>query len=161
MDLASLHRAHVETLSQGTAAALEKTGFGALLIHSGTPLKRTLADDQYWPLRVTPHFQHWLPLAEPGCALLIVPGRKPHLWRGLEQSFWEAPAPPESDHFWNSFEISSGRAQMPAGRVASCMVKRRIWRRRWRRERSRACTTRRAPCSAWARRRRWGAAFGR
>ena len=118
MDLASLHRAHVEQLGTDTSAALEKTGFDALLIHSGTPLKRTEADDQYWPLRPTPHFQHWLPLAEPGCALLIVPGRKPHLFRTLEHSFWEAPAPPESDHFWSSFEVSSGKASLPSGRVA-------------------------------------------
>src|SRR2546430_12161758 len=118
MDLRYLHRGHVEELSRNIAAALEKTGFSALAVHSGAPLKRTLADDQYWPLRPTPHFQHWLPLAEPACALLVVPGRKPHLFRGMEQSFWEAPAPPESDHFWNSFEVSTGLAQVPAGALA-------------------------------------------
>ena len=118
MDLASLHRAHVEKVSQGTAAALEKSGFSALLIHSGTALKRTEADDQYWALRPTPHFQHWLPLAESGCALLFVPGRKPHLFRPEERSFWEAPAPPESDHFWGSFEVSSSKPQVPQARTA-------------------------------------------
>src|SRR5262249_21393552 len=107
-----------QTLSQGTADALDKAGFDALLIHSGTPIKRTQADDQYWPLRVTPHFQHWLPLVEPACALLIVSGRKPQLYRGLEYSFWEAPAPPESGHFWDSFEIAAGKPVLPEGRVA-------------------------------------------
>src|SRR5438132_6840519 len=104
MDLASLHRAHVETLQRGTAAALSESGFSALVIHSGTALKRTEADDQYWPLRPTPHFQHWLPLAEPGCLLAIEPGRAPRLTRTLEPSYWEMPAPPESDHFWGAFE---------------------------------------------------------
>ena len=118
MDLSALHRAHVEKLSQETAAALAQTGFDALLIHSGTPLKRTEADDQYWPLRPTPHFQHWLPLAEPGCFLLVAPGRKPKLFRAQEQSFWEAPAAPESDHFWGSLEVASGKPSLPAGRVA-------------------------------------------
>jgi Xaa-Pro dipeptidase len=118
MDLASLHRAHVETLQRGTAAALEKTGFSALLIHSGAPLKRTEADDAYWPLRPTPHFQHWLPLAEPGCALLIQPGRKPRLFRPKEQSFWEALPPPESGHFWASFEVIESAPQAPQGRTA-------------------------------------------
>src|SRR2546423_1236730 len=72
MELPYLHRAHVEQLSREVAAALEKSGFDALAVHSGAPLKRTDADDQYWPLRPTPHFQHWLPLEGPrrcgGCS---------------------------------------------------------------------------------------------
>src|SRR5437868_3816631 len=117
MDLANLHRAHVGQLLHGVAEALEKSGFTALVLHSGTPLKRTDADDQFWPLRATPHFQHWLPLAEPGCLLIVVPGRKPVLVRPRPQSFWEAPAPPEVDHFWPSFEVVEF-APLPAGRVA-------------------------------------------
>src|SRR5438445_838862 len=118
MDLRYLHRGHVEELSRNIAAALEKTGFSALAVHSGAPLKRTDADDQYWPLRPTPHFQHWLPLAEPGCLLIVVPGRKPVLARPAAQSFWEAPAPPEVDHFWSSFELVEALPPLPAGRVA-------------------------------------------
>jgi Xaa-Pro dipeptidase len=118
MDLESLHRRHVEQLSGKTAAALEKTGYAALLLHSGTPLKRTGADDQYWSLRVTPHFHHWLPLQESGSSLLIVPGRRPRLFRPDEQSIWEAPAPPESDHFWGAFEVSRGAPVLPQGRIA-------------------------------------------
>src|SRR3954462_3381559 len=118
MDLSALHRAHVQALSRGTAAALEKSGFDAILIHSGTPLKRTQADDQFWPLRVTPHFQHWLPLAEPACWLLVVPGQQAHLFRAAEARFWGGPAPPESQHFWGSFDVSGGKPVRPAGRVA-------------------------------------------
>src|SRR5438067_95407 len=118
MDLANLHRAHVGQLLHGVAEALEKSGFTALVLHSGTPLKRTDADDQFWPLRATPHFQHWLPLAEPGCLLIVVPGRKPVLVRPRPQSFWEAPAAPETDHFWDSFEVTEVAPGLPGGRVA-------------------------------------------
>src|SRR5438067_12949659 len=118
MDLGNLHRAHVGQLLQQVATPLEHGGFSALVVHSGTPLKRTDADDQYWPLRPTPHFQHWLPLAEPGCLLLVVPGRKPVLVRPAAQSFWEAPAPPEVDHFWSSFEVVEALPPLPPGRVA-------------------------------------------
>ena len=118
MDFNELHRAHVEVVSRGVAAALEKAGFLALVVHSGTPQKRTDADDQYWPLRPTPHFQHWLPLAEAGCLLIAVPGRRPVLVRPPVQSFWEAPPAPESDHFWGSFEVVEAVPQLPAGRVA-------------------------------------------
>src|SRR5438132_3237256 len=118
MELPYLHRAHVEQLSREVAAALEKSGFDALAVHSGAPLKRTDADDQYWPLRPTPHFQHWLPLAEPGCLLVVVPGRKPFLVRPRAQSFWEAPASPEVDYFWSSFEVVEALPPLPRGRVA-------------------------------------------
>ena len=118
MDLETLHRSHIAQVSRGTAVALEKAGFSALLIHSGTPLKRTGADDQFWALRPTPHFHHWLPLHDSGCTLLIVPGHKPRLFRPAEENIWEAPAPPESDHFWNEFEVSTAAPRVPPGRVA-------------------------------------------
>src|SRR3989449_8365012 len=105
MDLGNLHRAHVGDLLRQVAPLLENGGFAGLVVHSGTPQKRTDADDQYWPLRPTPHFQHWLPLAEAGCLLIAVPGRRPVLVRPPVQSFWEAPPAPESDHFWGSFEV--------------------------------------------------------
>src|SRR5216683_2169415 len=122
--LEELHRAHVSRLASDTANALRQHGYDALVVHSGAPQKRTQADDQYWPLRVTPEFQHWLPLSEAGCALVVEPGRTPRLLRLTETSFWEAPAPSETDHFWSSFEVAeaSSPAQMrdllPRGRVA-------------------------------------------
>src|SRR6266478_6415312 len=118
MDLKELHRVHIEVISRGVAAALDKAGFAALVVHSGTPQKRTDADDQYWPLRPTPHFQHWLPLAEPGCLLIAVPGRRAVLVRPPVQSYWEAPPVLESDHFWGSFEVVEAVPQLPAGRLA-------------------------------------------
>src|SRR3954469_14665793 len=118
MDFISLHRRHVEELSGRVARVLDECGITALTVHSGTPQKRTAADDQYWPLRPTPHFQHWLPLSEPGCLLIVAPARKPILVRPPVLSFWEAPAAPESDHFWSSFEIVEAVPQLPPGRVA-------------------------------------------
>jgi Xaa-Pro dipeptidase len=112
--LEELHRAHVARLAADTGQALRQHGYDALVVHSGSPQKRTQADDQYWPLRVTPEFQHWLPLSEAGCALVVEPGRKPRLLRLQETNFWEAPAPPDTDHFWGAFEVAeaSSPAQM-------------------------------------------------
>jgi len=123
--LEGLHRAHVSRLAADTGQALRKHGYDALVVHSGAPQKRTQADDQYWPLRVTPEFQHWLPLMEPGCALVVEPGRKPRLLRLRETNFWEALALPETDHFWGSFDVveaSSAPAMrdlLPRARVAN------------------------------------------
>jgi Xaa-Pro dipeptidase len=114
MDFVKLHRSHVEELSQGVAAALDENGFSALVLHSGTPVKRTGADDQFWPLRPTPHFQHWLPLAEPGCLLIISPGRRPVLVRQRVQSFWEGQPATDVDHFWSSFDVVEAISPLPA-----------------------------------------------
>jgi Xaa-Pro dipeptidase len=117
-NLGPLYRAHVDALQRATEAALEKAGLPALAIHSGTPQKRTEADDAYWPLRPTPHFQHWLPLEEPGCVLVVRQDKRPRLVRTLQPSFWEAPRPPESDHFWSAFEVienGDARQFLPAG----------------------------------------------
>src|SRR2546426_12817527 len=99
MDLPYLHREHVGELSRDIATAMEKTGFSALAVHSGAPLKRTDDDDQYWALRPTAHFQHWLPLAEPCCLLLVMAGGKPVLFAPPVQSYCEAPAPAQGDQF--------------------------------------------------------------
>jgi Xaa-Pro dipeptidase len=123
-ELEELHRAHVSRLAADTARALQKHGFDALVIHSGTPLKWMQPDDNYWPLRTMPEFRHWAPLNEAGCAVVVETGRKPRLLRPTERSFWEAPAPPESNHFWSSFDVtevpsaSAMRELMPKGRVA-------------------------------------------
>lgn len=122
--LEGLYRAHVSKLSADTAQALRKNGYDALVIHSGRPQKRTQVDDAYWPLRVTPEFHRWLPLSEPGCALVIEADRKPRLLRLVETNFWEALAPPEVDWFWGSFDVAEVgsedklRGLMPRGRVA-------------------------------------------
>jgi Xaa-Pro dipeptidase len=122
--LEELHRAHVSRLAADTARALQQHGFDALVIHSGSPLKWVQVDDNYWPLRTTPEFRHWAPLHEAGCALVVEPGRKPRLLRPTERSFWEDPAPPESEHFWGAFDVvevpaaSAMRELMPEGSAA-------------------------------------------
>src|SRR5450631_1349559 len=78
---AKLHAAHVEHVRAAYAAALERAGLDGVLVHSGALIAKTKFDDQDWPLRPTPHFQHWLALTEPDCYLLVVPGRKPTLLR--------------------------------------------------------------------------------
>ncbi len=105
MILESSYRAHVERLQTAYATAAEELGFAGLVIHSGRPGKKSTADDQYWPLRPTPAFAHWLPLVEPDCALLIAGGRKPRLVRPRVTDFWEGQAPITGEHFWARFEI--------------------------------------------------------
>jgi Xaa-Pro dipeptidase len=123
-DLSRLHREHVAQLQRGAGAALEAEGYGAVALHSGTPQLRTRFDDRFWPLQPSPCFQHWLPLAEPGCVLVVAAGKQPILMRSRETSFWEAPAPPATDHFWGPFEVreiaqaQAAKEHLPRGRTA-------------------------------------------
>ena len=104
-ELKRLYQSHLAELQASYGKALEAGGFDAIVVHSGWAAKRTRFDDQYWPLRPTPFFQHWLPLQEPECALVLAPGAKPKLLRPKWTNFWEAPQEPESNHFWDSFEV--------------------------------------------------------
>ena len=47
--------AQVPGLMAGGQAA---SGFDAVVVHGGSARKRSDFDDQWWPLRATPHFQH-------------------------------------------------------------------------------------------------------
>ena len=123
-DLVSLYPDHLARLAQGYARALDANGFDAVVIHSGTARKRVDVDDQYWPVRPTPHLQHWVPLAEPDALLVVRPGRRPSLLRVTRFDFWEHPFAPEGDHFAPHFDavsldaIDDAKAHLPAGRVA-------------------------------------------
>ncbi|MFO0678577.1 MAG: Xaa-Pro dipeptidase [Polyangiaceae bacterium] len=96
---APLYRAHVDDLVRRYAPILEDAGLDALVIHSGAAKTRTDFDDQFWSVRPTPHYQHWLPLADPDSFLLVEPGKTPLLLWATNASFWENLPAPESDEF--------------------------------------------------------------
>lgn len=104
-ELERLYGEHVASLERGTARALEESGWDGLVVHSGTPTARSAFDDQEWPLRPTPHFQHWAPLPRADSAVLYVPGRRPVLYENVAASYWEKPAAPETEHFRGAFEV--------------------------------------------------------
>lgn len=123
-ELSALYPDHVSRLETEYGRAIEEADFGALVIHSGAENKQNHFDDQYWPLRPTPAFTHWLPLREQNAALILVPGSKPKLVRTVAFDFWHSAHAPEGDHFWDRFEVVevSDPAQVaehiPSGRVA-------------------------------------------
>ena len=104
--LTHLFEEHVKEIARAYATIVPKAGFDAVVIHSGSLKSRTDFDDQFWPLRPTPHFQHWVPLAQPDCAIIYTIGKKPQLVWLQANSIWEKPAKPETEHFLGAFEIS-------------------------------------------------------
>ena len=111
-----LHEAHVASLRDAYAAVLARHGFDGVLIHSGSLVRKTRFDDQDWPLRTTPHFQHWLPLAEPDCHLLVMPGARPKLFRPETTSFWETRPEPPAAWLLEPFDVVRGDVEPPAGK---------------------------------------------
>jgi Xaa-Pro dipeptidase len=124
LDLDRLYLEHVKEVERRCARVLGDHGWDAMVVHSGSPAKRSAFDDQYWPLRVVPHFAHWTSLAEPDCALVVRPGARARLVRSLATSFWEKAAPPDSSAFLDALDVVTvvdadhARGQFGSGRVA-------------------------------------------
>lgn len=110
--LVALYRDHVHALTQAYSAALAAHGYDAVVLHSGRAKKRTEFDDQYWPHRPVPHFQHWAPIADPDAYVVVEQGKGARLTWPVCTSFWEKPLPPESDHFLEALDVS--RDALPA-----------------------------------------------
>jgi Xaa-Pro dipeptidase len=123
-DLHGRYAEHLRVLTAGYGNALAAHGYDAVVIHGGVARKRSEYDDQYWSLRPTPHFQHWVPVSEPDAALVFRAGETPVLARVPCTSFWEAPPPPESSHFLDhvtALTLTAAddlKAHLPGGRVA-------------------------------------------
>ncbi len=120
-NLSALYLAHHASLRRSVDALLQSQQLDALVVHAGRPRLRTRFDDQYWPLRPVPHFQHWLPLVEADATLVLRPGQRPRLLRVVERNFWEHSAPLAYDFWRASFDeesfadLAALKAALPPG----------------------------------------------
>jgi Xaa-Pro dipeptidase len=103
--LPALYADHLERLGRLVGEALGEHGLEALVLSAGSLSPTSRFDDQHWPFRPTPAFTHWVPLREPGSALIVRPGATPRLIRAEQAGFWDAPPRIESHHIWSSFEV--------------------------------------------------------
>jgi Xaa-Pro dipeptidase len=115
--LRALYEDHLRTLEAGYAKALAATGFDAVVVHSGSPKKRSEFDDQYFPHRATPEFMHWVPINDRDCAIVVEPGKKTVLVWPEVKDFWERPALPESMHFMHALDVRrAAKPELPTGK---------------------------------------------
>jgi Xaa-Pro dipeptidase len=126
MEEAALHNLylqHVGALQHAAETLLAAHHLDALVIHSGRAAKKSLFDDQYWPLRVTPHFLHWAPLELADCAVIVRPGRRPALVYNVARDYWDG-APDVDPLVLEAFEVLEvtdpevARTLIPSGSVA-------------------------------------------
>jgi Xaa-Pro dipeptidase len=104
-DLLPHYVAHVRELADRTRRALASAEFDGLAIHSGTPLLRSVFDDNSWPLRLVPHFQHWAHLPWPDAVLAFDGGARPRLFYSRDRSFWERPVEPDFAAMGQALEL--------------------------------------------------------
>ena len=128
--LSSLYRDHIRTVEARYATALSEAGYDAVIVHSGTPKKRTEFDDQFFPLRPTPEFHLWAPLTEPDCFVVFQAGanKKTMLVWPECKSFWERPAPPDATYFLSALDVRCiDEPDLPALSAGSGGAKRIAW----------------------------------
>ena len=118
--------AHLEAVAQRTARALEASGFGSLLIHSGSP-PMIFRDDQTYPFKVNADFKLWAPLTDvTDCFVYFEPGRRPQLVFHKPEDYWHKPADLPDAYWTRSFDVqpvpdrAAARARLPQdlGRTA-------------------------------------------
>ncbi|WP_093321917.1 Xaa-Pro dipeptidase [Thorsellia anophelis] len=99
--------AHIKILQENVAVLLSKSKFDALLIHSGE-LIYSFMDDQSYPFRVNPLFNHWVPITDvPNCWLLVDGVNKPKLWFYSPVDYWHNVETIPNAKWTEQFEIST------------------------------------------------------
>jgi Xaa-Pro dipeptidase len=124
--LAALHEEHLLALGAAYGRLAEAHGLAAIVVHGGRAKKRSRFDDQYFALRSTPHFQHWVALSEHDCAIVVCPGKTPMLVWPTARDFWERPRVPTTTSFTHTRALKVERPSLyattkellPEGKIA-------------------------------------------
>ena len=104
--LADLYPAHIETLTQRHARALEETRFDHLIVFAGA-LHYAFLDDNSYPFRPNPLFKWWVPVVDnPNCSVVFTPGQKPRLIFFQPVDYWYKPAETPFGYWTRHFDIT-------------------------------------------------------
>src|ERR1700761_1325476 len=96
---------HLEAVCQRTALALNACGFGALLVHSGSPVM-IFEDDQPHTFQVHAPFKVWVPLSDVRDSFVYFePGARPKLLFHSPPDYWHKPAALPQGYWTRHFDI--------------------------------------------------------
>jgi Xaa-Pro dipeptidase len=106
--ISSLHAAfgpHLESVCDRSAQALAATGFGALLVHSGS-LLMIFEDDQPHSFQVNAAFKVWVPVSDiPDSFIYFEPGSRPRLLFHSPPDYWHKPTALPQAYWTRHFDI--------------------------------------------------------
>ncbi len=114
---------HLEALCQRTAQALNACGYGALLVHSGSPVM-IFEDDQPHSFQVHAPFKVWVPLSDvPDSFIYFEPGARPKLLFHSPPDYWHQPPALPQGYWTRHFDIipigERQGARTALGKIAS------------------------------------------
>lgn len=105
--LASTFGAHLGTLCERTARALQTSGFNSLLVHAGSLLE-IFQDDRTYPFEAHAPFKVWVPLQDaPDSFVWFEPGTRPRLILHQPQDYWYQSAQTPQDYWVSHFDLRS------------------------------------------------------
>ena len=105
--LASTFGAHLGTLCERTARALQTSGFTSLLVHAGS-LLGIFQDDRTYPFEAHAPFKVWVPLQDaPDSFVWFEPGTRPRLIVHQPQDYWYQSAQTPQDYWVSHFDLRS------------------------------------------------------
>ena len=105
--LASTFGAHLGTLCERTARALQTSGFTSLLVHAGSRLE-IFQDDRTYPFEAHAPFKVWVPLQDaPDSFVWFEPGTRPRLIVHQPQDYWYQSAQTPQDYWVSHFDLRS------------------------------------------------------
>jgi Xaa-Pro dipeptidase len=99
--------AHLGTLCERTARALQTSGFTSLLVHAGSLLE-IFQDDRTYPFEAHAPFKVWVPLQDaPDSFVWFEPGTRPRLIVHQPQDYWYQSAQTPQDYWVSHFDLRS------------------------------------------------------
>ena len=105
--LASTFGAHLESVCDRTARALQACGFRSLLVHAGSLLE-VFEDDRTYPFEAHAPFKVWVPLADAYDSFVFFePGARPRLILNQPQDYWYKSAQTPQDYWVGHFDVRS------------------------------------------------------
>jgi Xaa-Pro dipeptidase len=119
----ALFSAHFEETLLATRKLMANHQVSCLVLRSGDPKRKSRFDDQWFPLRVTPHFQRFVPgLNEPAAALVIRQSGVPELYWPKQSSFWEGIPSAPTDLWGDSMRIKREPYPEATSSVGLCVT---------------------------------------
>jgi Xaa-Pro dipeptidase len=96
---------HLEFVCKAAAQALEASGFGSLLVHSGS-FAPIFEDDRTYPFEVNAPFKVWVPVSDvPDSFVYFVPGTRPQLLFHSPSDYWHKAAALPQAYWTRHFDI--------------------------------------------------------
>ena len=104
-DFAAFYPQHLETVKARHDRALAEAGYDHIIIFGGE-IHIQFLDDTYYPFKVNPHFNSWVPVVDnPHCFIVYTPGQTPRLVYYQPVDYWYKPASAPSGFWTGHFDI--------------------------------------------------------